>query len=67
VLRVMTEDDRHQEVLDEVHRARVAHGERQQRLDSRAHRAARRRGGSLAVDDKIFKRVLGAIQDCFSS
>ena len=35
----MTEDNRHQEVLDEVIQPRVAHGERKRRSHSRAHRA----------------------------
>ena len=45
VLAVMTEDNRHQEVLDEVIKLASRTVNENSRPDSRAHRAARRRGG----------------------
>jgi uncharacterized membrane-anchored protein YjiN (DUF445 family) len=62
VLTVMTEDNRHQEVLDEV--IKVASRTVNENADLIRERIERETPWWIpsAVDDKIFKRVLGAIQ-----
>ncbi len=62
VLTVMTEDDRHQEVLDEV--IRLASRTVNENADLIRERIEQESPWWIptAIDDKIFKRVLGAIQ-----
>ena len=66
VLTVMTEDNRHQEVLDEV--IRLASRTVNDNADLIRERIERETPWWIpsAVDDKIFKRVLGAIQKLLS-
>jgi uncharacterized membrane-anchored protein YjiN (DUF445 family) len=66
VLRVITEDNRHQEVLDEV--LRLASRTVNDNADVIRQRIERETPWWIpsAVDDKIFKRVLGGIQKLLS-
>ena len=66
VLTVMTEDNRHQEVLDEV--IKLASRTVNENADLIRERIERETPWWIpsAVDDKIFKRVLGAIQRLLS-
>ncbi len=66
VLAVMTEDDRHQEVLDEViHLAARTVNDNAELIRERIEQETPWWIPS-AIDDKIFKRVLGAIQRLLS-